>query len=137
MDEVTTPVTNTDSNPTPTPTPPNYDSILVSVKKMLGIDSTYTHFDPDLIMHINTVLTVLGQLGVGPSTGFSIEDDTDEWDDFVSDMSKLQFVKTYVYLKVKLLFDPPQSSAAIEALNRSINELEWRINVQVDPGDNS
>lgn len=110
------------------------DSILTSVKKMLGIAEEYDHFDADLIMHINSVLTILGQLGVGPDEGFFIEDDGAEWTDFVSDMSNLQFIKTYVYQKVKLLFDPPQSASAIEALNRSISELEWRINAQVDSG---
>lgn len=110
------------------------DSILTSVKKMLGIAEEYDHFDADLIMHINSVLTILGQLGVGPAEGFFIEDDEAEWTDFVPDMSNLQFIKTYVYQKVKLLFDPPQSASAIEALNRSISELEWRINVQVDSG---
>lgn len=108
------------------------DSILTSVKKMLGIAEEYDHFDADLIMHINSVLTILGQLGVGPDEGFFIEDDGAEWTDFVPDMSNLQFIKTYVYQKVKLLFDPPQSASAIEALNRSISELEWRINAQVD-----
>ena len=110
------------------------DSILTSVKKMLGIAEEYDHFDADLIMHINSVLTILGQLGVGPDEGFFIEDDGAEWTDFVPDMPKLQFIKTYVYQKVKLLFDPPQSTSAIEALNRSIGELEWRINAQVDSG---
>lgn len=110
------------------------DSILTSVKKMLGIAEEYDHFDADLIMHINSVLTILGQLGVGPDEGFFIEDDEAEWTDFVPDMSNLQFIKTYVYQKVKLLFDPPQSASAIEALNRSISELEWRINAQVDSG---
>lgn len=110
------------------------DSILTSVKKMLGIAEEYDHFDADLIMHINSVLTILGQLGVGPAEGFFIEDDEAEWTDFVPDMYNLQFIKTYVYQKVKLLFDPPQSASAIEALNRSISELEWRINVQVDSG---
>lgn len=110
------------------------DSILTSVKKMLGIAEEYDHFDADLIMHINSVLTILGQLGVGPDEGFFIEDDGAEWTDFVPDMSNLQFIKTYVYQKVKLLFDPPQSASAIEALNRSIRELEWRINAQVDSG---
>ena len=110
------------------------DSILTSVKKMLGIAEEYDHFDADLIMHINSVLTILGQLGVGPDEGFFIEDDGAEWTDFVPDMFKLQFIKTYVYQKVKLLFDPPQSASAIEALNRSISELEWRINAQVDSG---
>lgn len=110
------------------------DSILTSVKKMLGIAEEYDHFDADLIMHINSVLTILGQLGVGPDEGFFIEDDGAEWTDFVPDMSNLQFIKTYIYQKVKLLFDPPQSASAIEALNRSISELEWRINAQVDSG---
>ena len=110
------------------------DSILTSVKKMLGIAEEYDHFDADLIMHINSVLTILGQLGVGPDEGFFIEDDGAEWTDCVPDMSNLQFIKTYVYQKVKLLFDPPQSASAIEALNRSISELEWRINAQVDSG---
>ena len=110
------------------------DSILTSVKKMLGIAEEYDHFDADLIMHINSVLTILGQLGVGPAEGFFIEDDEAEWTDFVPDMYNLQFIKTYVYQKVKLLFDPPQSASAIEALNRSISELEWRINAQVDSG---
>ena len=110
------------------------DSILTSVKKMLGIAEEYDHFDADLIMHINSVLTILGQLGVGPDEGFFIEDDGAEWTDFMPDMSNLQFIKTYVYQKVKLLFDPPQSASAIEALNRSISELEWRINAQVDSG---
>lgn len=112
------------------------ESILTSIKKMLGISKEYTHFDEDLIMHINSALAVLGQLGVGPSEGFFIEDESAEWSNFVSDLSKLQFIKTYVYQKVKLLFDPPQSSAAIQALNESIKEFEWRINVQVDPGKN-
>ena len=112
------------------------ESILTSIKKMLGISEEYTHFDEDLIMHINSALAVLGQLGVGPSEGFSIVDKNAKWSDFIPDLSKLQFIKTYVCQKVKLLFDPPQSSAAIQALNESIKEFEWRINVQVDPGKN-
>ena len=110
------------------------ESILTSIKKMLGISKEYTHFDEDLIMHINSALAVLCQLGVGPSEGFFITNKSAVWSDFVPDLSKLQFIKTYVYQKVKLLFDPPQSSAAIQALNESIKEFEWRINVQVDPG---
>lgn len=110
------------------------ESILTSIKKMLGISKEYTHFDEDLIMHINSALAVLGQLGVGPSIGFFIEDDTAVWSDFVPDLNQLQFIKTYVYQKVKLVFDPPQSSVAVQALNDTIKELEWRINVQVDPG---
>lgn len=112
------------------------DSILTSIKKLLGIEEEYEQFDVDIIMHINSVFAILTQLGAGPSTGFMISDDSAVWSDFMSDMSKLQFIKTYMYQKVKLMFDPPQSSAAIEALNRSISELEFRISVQVDPGDN-
>lgn len=108
------------------------ESILTSIKKLLGIAEEYEHFDSDLIMHINTVLMILTQIGVGPSEGFSIEDSTSEWVDFVPDINKIEAVKTYVHLKVKLLFDPPQNSSHIEAINRSISELEWRLNVAVD-----
>lgn len=106
------------------------ESILTSIKKLLGITEEYTHFDEDLIMHINSVFMILTQLGVGPPEGFIIEDDTSEWTDFISDVSKLQAVKSYVSLRVKLLFDTSTtSSAALEAMNRQIAELEWRLNV--------
>ena len=108
------------------------DSILTSIKKLLGIDEEYTQFDNDIIMHINTVFLNLMQLGVGPEEGFLIEDDAATWDDFIGDSNQLQAVKTYVYLKVKLLFDPPLSSSVIESINRIISELEWRLNVAVD-----
>lgn len=107
-------------------------SILNSIKKMLGISEDYTQFDDDIIMHINSVFLNLNQLGVGPESGFSIEDDTAEWTDFIDDNVKLQAVKSYMYLKVKLLFDPPLSSAVTESMNRMISELEWRLNVEVD-----
>ena len=108
------------------------NSILNSIKKRLGIMPEYEHFDDDIIMDINTVFTTLNQLGVGPSEGFHIENQDAEWTDFVNDMSKLEFVKTYVYLKVKLLFDPPQSSFVIEAIKSQLSELEWRILAQVE-----
>ena len=108
------------------------NSILNSIKKRLGIMPEYEHFDDDIIMDINTVFTTLNQLGVGPSEGFHIENQDAEWTDFVNDMSKLEFVKTYVYLKVKLLFDPPQSSFVIEAIKSQLSELEWRILTQVE-----
>lgn len=108
------------------------ESILTSIKKMLGIEEEYTQFDEDIIMHINSVFLNLTQLGVGPAEGFFIEDDTDTWDDFIGDSTQLQAVKTYMYLKVKLLFDPPLSSSVIESMNRMISELEWRLNVAVD-----
>ena len=108
------------------------ESILTSIKKLLGIDEEYTQFDNDIIMHINTVFLNLTQLGVGPEEGFLIEDDSATWDDFIGDSNQLQAVKTYVYLKVKLLFDPPLSSSVIESINRIISELEWRLNVAVE-----
>jgi hypothetical protein len=94
---------------------------------MLGIAEEYTHFDADLIMHINSVFAILTQIGVGPSEGFSIEDNTDVWTDFIQDNKKLESVKSYTYMKVKLLFDPPINSSVIESMNRIISELEWRI----------
>lgn len=110
------------------------DSILTSIKKLLGIAEEYTQFDEDIIMHINTVFLNLTQLGVGPEEGFYIEDDTADWEDFVDVESNipLQAVKSYVYLKVKLLFDPPLSSSVIESTNRMIAELEWRLNAAVE-----
>lgn len=107
------------------------DSILTSIKKLLGIEEDYTHFDPDIIMCINTVLAVLTQLGVGPAEGFSIEDETAVWSDFIPDMSQYEAVKTYIHLRVKLLFDPP-SSTVIAAMERQISELEWRLNVTAE-----
>lgn len=109
------------------------ESILTSIKKMLGIVEEYEHFDPDLIMHINSALSVLTQIGVGPSEGFQIRDANDSWIDFIPDDSKLQLVKSYIYLKVRLLFDPPQSSAAMTSINQQISEFEWRLQVAADP----
>lgn len=108
------------------------ESILTSIKKLLGIAEEYTQFDDDIIIHINSVFLNLTQLGVGPSEGFLIEDDTATWDDFIGDSNQLQAVKSYVYLKVKLLFDPPLSSSVAESMNRMISELEWRLNVAVE-----
>lgn len=106
------------------------DSILTSIKKLLGIAEEYTHFDADIIMHINSVFMTLTQLGVGPSTGFIIEDDTAYWEDFITDTTKLQAVKTYIYLKVRLVFDSSSlGSATLAAYERQIQELEWRLNV--------
>lgn len=109
------------------------ESMLTSIKKMLGIAEEYTQFDADLIMHINSVLSILTQIGVGPSEGFAIEDDVAVWTDFVPANPKLGLIKSYTYMKVKLIFDPPLSSSVIESLTRSISELEWRIQVAADP----
>lgn len=109
------------------------ESILTSIKKMLGIAEEYEHFDTDLIIHINSVFSILTQLGVGPDYGFSIKDKTAVWTDFIPPNPQLESIKTYVYLRVKLLFDPPSSSSVSDAINRTVSELEWRINVTVDP----
>lgn len=109
------------------------ESILTSVKKMLGITEEYTHFDADIIMHINSVFMILTQLGVGPEKGFHIEDETDTWFDFLKSVDDLHMVKSYMYMKVRLLFDPPASSAVMECMKQMIAEFEWRLNVAVDP----
>ena len=108
------------------------DSILTTIKKLLGIDAEYTHFDGDIIAHINSVFMALTQMGVGPPEGFAIEDDSYLWEDFITDSTKLQAVKTYVYLKVKLIFDPPLTSSVMEAMNHQISECEWRLNVAAE-----
>ena len=111
------------------------DSILTSVKKLLGLTEEYTAFDPDIIMHINSVFMIMNQMGVGPAGGFSIGDATATWSEFMADCPNIEAVKSYVALKVRMLFDPPQSSALIDSANRLLSELEWRINVSVDPKD--
>lgn len=113
------------------------ESILTSIKKMLGITSEYKHFDTDLIIHINSVLSILTQLGVGPSKGFSIENEFASWDEFIPEGFNLELVKSYVYLKVRLLFDPPASSAVIESTNKLLSELEWRINLEAESAVNN
>lgn len=108
------------------------DSILTSIKKLLGMDEDYTAFDTDVIIHINTALAILCQLGVGPSNGFRIRDASSTWQDFVGDDPRLDDVKDYIYLKVKLLFDPPSSSAAIQSTEKLLSEIEWRLNVTAE-----
>lgn len=108
------------------------DSILTSIKKLLGITEEYEHFDQDIIIHINSVFMILNQLGVGPSNGFSITDKTAVWSDFISEGSNLESVKSYIYLKVRLLFDPPTTNAVMESMNRMISELEFRLNVSAE-----
>ncbi len=106
------------------------DSILKSTKKILGIDAAYQAFDLDIITHINSVFTTLNDLGVGPLEGFMIEDDTATWLGYEPNPLQRNAVKTYVFLRVKLLFDPPQTSFHIQAMNEQIKELEWRLNVR-------
>ena len=114
----------------------NEQSILDYVKKLLGIQKDYTHFDPDVIYGINAAFAVLTQLGVGPEEGFMINDDSAKWVDFVSDTFRLSLIKPYVYLKTRLLFDPPTSTSLIESINKTISEYEWRLYVASD-GDDS
>lgn len=110
------------------------ESILTSIKKLLGIAEDYEHFDADLIIHINTFLTRLYQVGVG-TKNFAIYDKTATWADFLGeDEVKFQQAKSYVYIRTKLLFDPPQSGAANEAFKEAMRELEWLLFVDADPG---
>lgn len=117
-------------------------SILTSTKKVLGIAEDYTVFDLDIITHINTAFSTLTQLGVGPIEGFMINDAEALWTDFISDDFQYNSVKSYVFLRVRQLFDPPQTSYLISAVDTQIKELEWRLNVHreetgwVDPDPN-
>lgn len=106
------------------------DSILNSVKKILGLGEDYTSFDEDVILNINSTFSTLNQLGVGPEDGFAISDDTATWVDFLGDDARLNHVKTYVWLRVRLLFDPPSTSYSLESMKHQVQELEWRLNVQ-------
>ena len=105
------------------------DSILTSVKKVLGIDENYEAFDQDIILHINSTFATINQLGIGPIAGFYIEDAEATWSDFLQDDPRLNSVKTYTYLRVRLLFDPPATSFAISAMEEQIREFGWRLNV--------
>lgn len=109
------------------------ESILGTIKKMLGIPDDYSPFDVELVIHINTVFGILNQLGVGPKEGFSIYDTSAKWSDFLGDTRELEMVKTYIYLKVKNVFDPSGSSVVAQARDNQIKELESRLNYQVDP----
>lgn len=105
------------------------DSILTSTKKILGITEEYTHFDVDIILHINSVFSTLNQLGLGPADGFMIDDKDAVWGDFLEDNLRLNSIKTYMFLKVKLYFDPPTTSFVLTAMQEQARELEWRLNV--------
>ena len=109
------------------------ESILTSIKKLIGITEDYKHFDTDLIIHINSVFMILSQMGIGPDNGFSISDETTTWNDYLPEGDKnFEAVKTYMYLKTRIVFDPPQSSSTMEAMKQTISELEWRLNVEAE-----
>ena len=114
----------------------NAESILTSVKKLLGIAEEYTQFDTDIIIHINTIFMALQQMGIGPNDGFSITDENDLWTDFMQDSILLNSVKTYMYLRVKLLFDPPLTSSTVDSFNKLISELEFRMNSKAEYPNN-
>lgn len=105
------------------------DSILTTTKKVLGIAEDYEAFDPDILMHINSVFSTLNDLGVGPDAGFAIEDKSTEWSEFLGADPRLNRVKSYMYLRVKKLFDPPTTSYLLDAIDKQISEMEWRMSV--------
>lgn len=104
-------------------------SILISTKKVLGLAADYTVWDLDIMTHINSAFSTLTQLGIGPANGYVIRDETDEWSDFIGDDLQLESVKTYINLRVRMIFDPPATSYAITAMKEQIEQLEWRLNV--------
>ena len=109
------------------------DSILESIKKLLGIPKEYTAFDVDVIMHINTAFAILNQLGLGPEGGYGIEGYDDAWDDYIVSYN-MSMIKTFIYLKVRLAFDPPSSTALIESMQRTLDELTWRLELEGQNG---
>ena len=109
------------------------DSILMTIRKLVCGDPYADHFDTDLLVHINACFSILNQLGVGPESGFVVTDETQSWSSYIADNYILNMVKTYVTLKVKKVFDPPLTSSVLEAMDKEISQLEWRLNVAVDP----
>lgn len=109
------------------------DSILTSIKKLIGLDSEDESFDTDLLININSAIDVLRQIGLDIDPGFIVEDASLTWADLIPEGINLNYVKTYIFMKVRRWFDPPQNGTTMDALNSSIAELEWRINVEVDP----
>lgn len=109
------------------------ESILLTIKKMIGPSIDYPAFETDLIVHINTALMVLNQIGIGPVEGFQITGEDETWHDLIGDAKNLDAVKTYIYLRVRMAFDPPSTGAMTDAFKEMIKEYEWRLNVQVDP----
>lgn len=110
----------------------NQDSILITIKKMLGLEDDYTAFDTDVIVLINSALMSLHQLDVGPKDGFAITGYTETWDQLLVNDVKLEAAKTYIYLKVKTVFDPPSSSFVQTSYENLISQLEWRLIAQAE-----
>lgn len=110
-------------------------SILDDVKQMLGLELFDSSFDSEILLHINSVFMILSQLGVGSSTGGRVVDRVQTWDEFFGAQADIEAIKSFTYLKVRLMFDPPTSSFVLESINKMASEFEWRLNVQVDRGD--
>lgn len=110
------------------------ESILNSVKDMIAGGAIHEHFDKELIMHINSVIATLRQIGIGPQDGFAIKDDIATWSDLIGDSTILEAVKSYVGFKVRMMFDPPASSSVSEAIKENIKELEWRLGTTYEIG---
>lgn len=110
------------------------ESIFNTIKKMLGLEADYSPFDTDIVAQINGVFLILQQLGIGPTAGFQISGSDEVWSDFVDDAGILGAVKTYIYLKIRSVFDPPSSGTVADALQKQISEYEWRLNMQKDFG---
>lgn len=108
------------------------DSILNTTKRLLGIQENYSHFDDEIILNINSAFMSLNQIGVGPEEGFLISGEDNLWSDFLGDRKDLESVKMLVYLKTKLAFDPPQMGYLIDAITKQIEQIEWRLNIQVE-----
>ena len=108
------------------------ESILNDIKKYIGIDTTYTVFDDVLVSHINTIIFILRQLGIGPTNGFTVTGPDETWEEYIPGFAKIPAVRTYIQIRVKMLFENLTNSALIESLNQSMNELAWRLNVEVD-----
>lgn len=108
------------------------DSILLSVKKMLGVPADYDVFDTDIILHINSVFEALNQMGLGPDEGFTISDASTEWSEYLTYGKESQMVKSYMYLKVRTLFDPPSNASLFNVFDQQIKEKEWRLVIFAD-----
>lgn len=108
-------------------------SILKSIKSLLGSDADYDVFDLDILIFINSAISTLTQLGIGPPAGFKITGDSETWSDFIGDYNDIESVKAYIYMKVRLLFDPPSNATVLNAYQKACDEYEWRLNVAVDP----
>ena len=114
------------------------ESIFESIKALLGPDASYDVFDQDILIHINTAIATLTQLGVGPCGGFVVTGPDETWEEFIgTDKTELNMVRTYIYMKVKIAFDPPTNSSVLTAYQEACREFEWRLNVAVDPSDDT